>query len=76
MLRFHRHKMLWVLRSGRAPFRAALRVPAAICSIDDEQPTTVCTSQGVTQAKSAGKITPTFIGGCRPTLGCAAPKQG
>ena len=49
---------------------------AAICSIDGEQPTSVCTSEGVTQAKSAGKITPTFIGGCRPTVGvCAAPKQ-
>jgi hypothetical protein len=50
---------------------------AAICSIDSEQPTSVCTSEGVTQAKSAGKITPTFIGACRPCGGSgSASKQG
>ena len=58
---------------------AANYLTAAICSIDSEQPTSVCTSEGVTQAKSAGKITPRFIGACRPTV-CGgsgtASKQG
>ena len=41
---------------------------AAICSIDGERPSSVCTSEGVTQAMTFAKIAPSSI------ASCSAPK--